>query len=601
MQPVSAPDHDRVVATLQSSNMLAEVSGDELRAVAGEFRHMRADAGELLLRQGATSEGFGFVIDGQVAVRIGGREHTRLARGEAFGEISALLGEPVSGDLVALGPVDYIWLERERVRDFLIRHPELCFGMLQGEARRLLNPGRWYSSVVTRAPVSDWAPDSWRTRPVTQQPEWPNATALELALAELRELPPLVFGGEAATLQRDLGEVAAGRAFLLHAGDCAESFADLSTAAVHNRLRVILQMAIVLAYGSGSHIVKVARMAGQFAKPRSASEEIVDGVELPVYRGDMINSVEADPASRVADPQRMLTAYHHAAAKLNLIRSLSTGGFGGLHQVHAWNRDFVAASPVGRRYAAIASEIERALRFVEASRIASDRARMERVDVFTSHEALLLCYEQALTRRDELTGDWIDTSAHMLWVGERTRALDAAHIEFMSGIGNPVGCKLGPTATAAEALELCERLNRDRVPGKLTLIARMGAQRVADALPPLLAAVRDAGHPVVWACDPMHANTVKTASGRKTRRFEDVLAEVGTFFAACASEAVWPGGLHIELTGDDVTECLGGGEDLREEDLDLRYATTCDPRLNARQSLDLAFRVAEMLSARATS
>ena len=601
MQPVSAPDIDRVVATLQSSNMLAEVSGDELRAVAGEFRHLHADTGDLLLRQGTTSEGLGFVIDGQAALRIGGREHTRLARGEAFGEISALLGEPVSGDLVALGPVDYIWLDREHVRDFLTRHPELCFAMLQGEARRLLNPGRWYSSVVSHTAASDWAPGSWRTRPVRQQPEWPNATALELALAELRVLPPLVFGGEAATLQRDLGEVAAGRAFLLHAGDCAESFADLSTAAVHNRLRVILQMAIVLAYGSGSHIVKVARMAGQFAKPRSASEEIVDGVELPVYRGDMINSIEADPASRVADPQRMLTAYHHAAAKLNLIRSLSTGGFGGLNQVHAWNRDFVAASPVGRRYAAIASEIERALRFVEASRIGSDRASMERVDVYTSHEALLLCYEQALTRRDELTDDWIDTSAHMLWVGERTRALDSAHIEFLSGISNPVACKLGPTATAAEAVELCERLNCDRVPGKLTLIARMGAQRVADALPPLLAAVRDAGHPVVWACDPMHANTVQTASGRKTRRFEDVLAEVGTFFAACASEAVWPGGLHIELTGDDVTECLGGGEDLREEDLDLRYATTCDPRLNARQSLDLAFRVAEMLSARGTS
>ena len=294
----------------------------------------------------------------------------------------------------------------------------------------------------------------------------------------------------------------------------------------------------------------------------------------------------------------MLTAYHHAAAKLNLIRSLSTGGFGGPDQVHAWNRDFVASSPVGRRYAAIASEIERALRFVSASRIGNDRASMERVDVFTSHEALLLCYEEALTRRDEQSDDWLDTSAHMLWIGERTRALDSAHIEFLSGVTNPVGCKLGPKATAAEAVELCERLNRDRVPGKLTLITRMGAQRVADALPPLLAAVRDAGHPVIWACDPMHANTITAASGRKTRRFDDVLAEVGTFFAACASEAVWPGGLHIELTGDDVTECLGGGEDLTEADLDLRYATTCDPRLNARQSLDLAFRVAEMLSAR---
>ena len=598
MQLIGTPDLDHVVATLQSSKMLAEVSGEELRAVAEEFSHRRAEAGELLLRQGAASEGLGFVIDGQVALRIGGLEQTRLARGEAFGEIGALLGLPVSGDIVALGPVSYIWLERERVRGFLIGHPELCYGLLQGEARRLRDPGRWYSSVATRTPEPGWAPDSWRPRPVVQQPEWPNAAALELALAELRELPPLVFGGETRTLLGELGEVAAGRAFLLQAGDCAESFADLTTAAVHNRLRVILQMAIVLTYGSGSHIVKVARMAGQFAKPRSASVEIVDGVELPVYRGDMVNGIQPDPAIRVANPQRMLTAYHHAAAKLNLIRSLSTGGFGGLHQVHEWNRDFVAASPVGVRYAAMASEIERALQFVEASRIGTDRASVDRVDVFTSHEALLLCYEEALTRRNELTDGWIDTSAHMLWVGERTRALDSAHIEFLSGIDNPVGCKLGPTASAAEALELCERLNRDRVPGKLTLIMRMGAQRVAQALPPLLAAVRDAGHPVVWACDPMHANTVTTASGRKTRRFEDVLTEVGTFFAACASEAVWPGGLHIELTGDDVTECLGGGEDLREEDLDLRYATTCDPRLNARQSLDLAFRVAEMLSAR---
>ena len=598
MHPIQTPDLDHVVSTLQSSKMLADVSGEELRAVAGEFRHLRADAGELLLAQGTTSEGFGFVIDGQVALLIGGVERTRLARGEAFGEISALLGEPVSGDLVALGPVGYIWLERERVRDFLVGHPELCYGMLKGEARRLLDPGRWYSSVSTRTPEPDWAPGSWRARPVVQQPDWPNATALELALAELRELPPLVFGGETRTLLGELGEVAAGRAFLLQAGDCAESFADLTTAAVHNRLRVILQMAIVLTYGSGSHIVKVARMAGQFAKPRSASVEIVDGVELPVYRGDMVNGVQPDPALRVPDPQRMLTAYHHAAAKLNLIRSLSTGGFGGLHQVHAWNRDFVAASPVGVRYAAIASEIERALKFIEASRIGTDRASVDRVDVFTSHEALLLCYEEALTRRNELTGDWLDSSAHMLWIGERTRALDSAHIEFLSGVDNPVGCKLGPTATAADAVALCERLNRDRVPGKLTLITRMGAARVAEALPPVLAAVRDAGHPVVWACDPMHANTVSTASGRKTRRFEDVLTEVGTFFAACASEAVWPGGLHIELTGDDVTECLGGGEDLTEADLDLRYATTCDPRLNARQSLDLAFRVAEMLSAR---
>ena len=342
-----------------------------------------------------------------------------------------------------------------------------------------------------------------------------------------------MFGGEAARLRAELAEVAAGRAFLLQAGDCAETFADLSDARGDNRLRVLLQMGIVLTYGSGRHIVKVARMAGQFAKPRSSSTERVDGVELPVYRGDIVNDVEPVPAARVPDPRRMLTAYHHASAKLNLIRSLTTGGFGGLSQIHAWNRDFVAASPVGRRYERIAVEIDRALRFVQASRIAGPSDHADRVDVWTSHEALLLPYEEALTRRDEQTGDWYDTSAHMLWVGERTRTPDGAHVEFLSGVENPVACKLGPTATPKEALELCERLNPERVPGRLTLISRMGATRVGAVLPLLLAAVRDAGHPVVWACDPMHANTIVTSTGRKTRHFDDVLEEVRAFFAAC--------------------------------------------------------------------
>jgi len=596
MATVPALDIDRVVSALRSSNLLANVPEDELRAAAREFRAVTVESGEMLIQQGSPSKGFGFVIDGQAAIRINGREHTRLARGEMFGEISALLDIPVSGDVVAIGPVSYIFLDGERTQSFLTENPHLCYSMLRSEARRLLDPTRWYSSRAGPSTVAGWRPDSWRSHPIKQQPDWPNDVALKIALDELSQLPPLVFGGEAQALRADLGEVAAGHAFLLQAGDCAESFAELSTAAVHDRLRVILQMAIVLAYASGSHVVKVARMAGQFAKPRSASVETVDGVELPVYRGDIVNSVEPDPARRVADPRRMITAYHHSAAKLNLIRSLSTGGFGGLDQVHAWNRDFVASSPVGQRYKAIASEIERALRFVHASRIGRDEKTLSRVDVWTSHEALLLPYEEALTRRDELTDDWYDTSAHMLWIGERTRALDSAHVQFISGIGNPVGCKLGPTATAAEALELCERLNPARIPGKLTLISRMGVGRVAEVLPPLLAAVRDAGHPVVWACDPMHGNTVQMASGRKTRHFADVLAEVKAFFAACASESVWPGGLHIELTGEDVTECLGGGENLSEDDLDRRYATTCDPRLNARQSLDLAFQVADMLS-----
>ena len=320
-------DGDHVVSALRSSNLLAKLPVPELRAVASEFRLRSAGSGELLLCQGSPSEGFGFLIEGQAAVRINGHERTRLARGEVFGEISALLDEPVSGDVVALGPVRYIFLERQRIKKFLTGHPHLCYGLLQGEARRLLDPTRWYSSQAGRKRTAGWTPYRWRSHPVTQQPDWPNGIALEMALAELRGLPPLVFGGEAPTLRAELGEVAAGRAFLLQAGDCAESFAEISTAAVHDRLRVILQMAIVLTYGSGSHIVKVARMAGQFAKPRSSSVEIVDGVELPVYRGDIVNSVEPDPAHRVPD-RLMLTAYHHSAAKLNLIRSLSTGGFG---------------------------------------------------------------------------------------------------------------------------------------------------------------------------------------------------------------------------------------------------------------------------------
>ena len=592
---LTASQERSALAALRASQLLADAPEQDLQAVVTEFADVSAEGGDLLLQQGSASGGFGFLLEGQVAVRVNGAEVTRLGRGEPFGEISALLGDPTTADVVALGPVRFLMLPRERLRDFLTRHPDLCYCMLQAEARRLRNPDRWYSSTAIGTPRAHWTPGSWRSRPVAQQPDWPDATELEHALGELRGLPPLVFGGEAARLRAELAEVAAGRAFLLQAGDCAETFADLTTPAVTNRLRVLLQMGIVLTYGSGRHIVKVARMAGQFAKPRSSSTERVDGVDLPVYRGDIVNDVEPVPAARAPDPRRMLTAYQHASAKLNLIRSLTTGGFGGLSQIHAWNRDFVAASPVGRRYERIALEIDRALRFVQASRIGGPSDHADRADVWTSHEALLLPYEQALTRRDEQTGDWYDTSAHMLWVGERTRTPDGAHVEFLSGVENPVACKLGPTASPKEALELCDRLNPERIPGRLTLITRMGATHVGAVLPLLLAAVRDAGHPVVWACDPMHANTIVTSTGRKTRHFDDVLEEVRAFFAACNAESVCPGGLHVELTGDDVTECLGGGESLNEQDLDLRYATTCDPRLNGRQSLDLAFRVAELL------
>jgi 3-deoxy-7-phosphoheptulonate synthase len=446
------------------------------------------------------------------------------------------------------------------------------------------------------AMTPSWTPSTWRDFPAEQQPEWPDEAELERALKQLSVLPPLVFAGEARHLRAALAEVAEGRAFLLQAGDCAESFHEFTADAIRDKLRVILQMAVVLTYGSGVPVVKVGRIAGQFAKPRSSPTETVGGAELPSFRGHIVNDDAPTVEARVPDPRRLITAYHQSASTLNLLRAFTKGGFADLSQVHVWNQQFVATSNQGKHYEAIAAEIDRALRFMKACGIdLSGEAALQQVDFWTSHDAVLLGYEEALTRRDSLTGDWYDCSAHLLWVGERTRSLDGAHVAFLSGVHNPLGVKLGPTATPAEVLGLCERLNPDRVPGRLTLISRMGAGQVQSCLPPLLAAVRDAAHPVVWACDPMHGNTFASAGGRKTRRFEDVLAEMTGFFAAHAQEGTWPGGMHLELTGDDVTECLGGAEEIFEDQLHVRYTTTCDPRLNARQSLDLAFRVAELL------
>jgi 3-deoxy-7-phosphoheptulonate synthase len=444
--------------------------------------------------------------------------------------------------------------------------------------------------------VTEWNPTSWRERPASQQPDWPDEAALDRALKQLANLPPLVFAGEARNLTADLAEVQAGRAFLLQAGDCAESFHDFSADSIRDKLKVILQMAVVLTYGSGVPTLKVGRIAGQFAKPRSSPVEQVGGIELPSFRGHIVSDDAPTPEARVPDPDRLVTAYHQAASTLNLLRAFTKGGFADLSQVHVWNQQFVASSAEGQRYEAIAAEIDRAMRFMQACGIDLEKeAQLHQVDFYTSHDAVLLGYEEALTRRDSLTGDWYDCSAHLVWIGERTRQLDGAHIEFAAGIKNPVGVKLGASTTVAEALELCERLNPDAVPGRLTLISRMGAAKVADALPPLVEAVRDAGHPVAWVCDPMHGNTFQSPSGHKTRRFDDVLAEIGAFFSVHRSLGTWPGGVHLELTGDDVTECLGGAEEVFEDQLDLRYETTCDPRLNARQSLDLAFRVAELL------
>jgi 3-deoxy-7-phosphoheptulonate synthase len=397
-------------------------------------------------------------------------------------------------------------------------------------------------------------------------------------------------------LQAALAEVAGGRAFLLQAGDCAESFRDFSAIGIREKLKILLQMAAVLTYGATLPVVKVGRIAGQFAKARTSPTERVGELELPSFRGHMINDDGPTLEARTADPERMLHAYHQAAATLNLLRAFTKGGFADLNQVHMWNQEFVASSPEGRRYDVIAAEIERALRFMAACGIDLSRShQLHEVDVWTSHEGLVLEYEEALTRRDSLTGDWYDCSAHMLWIGERTRQADGAHVEFFTGVHNPIGCKLGPSSTPEQVLELCERLNPGRAPGRLTLITRMGADRAFELLPPLLRAVRIAEQPVAWVCDPMHANVVTTPTGRKTRHFESVMAEIEGFFAACRQERVWPGGVHLEFTGEDVTECVGGSAEVREEELDARYMTLCDPRLNARQSLDLSFRVAELM------
>jgi 3-deoxy-7-phosphoheptulonate synthase len=443
--------------------------------------------------------------------------------------------------------------------------------------------------------ASAWTPGSWRDFPAEQQPDWPDVGALEGVLKTLSGLPPLVFAGEARTLRSGLASVAAGEAFLLQAGDCAESFHDFNADSIRDKLKVILQMAIVLTYGSGVPVVKLGRIAGQFAKPRSSPFENVDGLELPSFRGHVVNDDAPSPEGRVPDPTRLLTAYHQSASTLNLLRAFTKGGFADLSQVHTWNQQFVADSPGGRQYEALAAEIDRALRFMQACGVNLGGTALHQVDFWTSHEALILGYEEAMTRRDSLTGDWYDTSAHLLWIGERTRRVDGAHVQFASGLSNPVAVKLGPSATPEEAVALCAVLDPQRTPGRLTLISRMGAGRVAETLPALLGAVREAGHPVVWACDPMHANTFTGPGGRKTRHFDHVLGEIGEFFSVCRQEDVWPGGVHVELTGDNVTECLGGADDILEEQLELRYTTTCDPRLNARQSLDLAFQVAGLL------
>jgi 3-deoxy-7-phosphoheptulonate synthase len=441
-----------------------------------------------------------------------------------------------------------------------------------------------------------WSPDAWRDHPIRQAPAYPDAAALAATEATLRGLPPLIFAGEARALRAELARAAAGQAFLLLGGDCAESFAEFHANAVRDTLKVLLQMAVVLSYAAGAPVVKLARMAGQFAKPRSSLTETVGATTLPSYFGDIINDSAFTEAARTPDPARMLRGYNQAAITLNLLRAFTQGGFADLHRVQQWNQAFVAASPQGARYAALAQRIEESLGFMTACGIDPARTpQLRSTEIYTAHDALLLPYEAALARQDSLTGDWYGCSAHLLWLGDRTRQPDHAHAVFAAGVANPLGLKCGPGLTPDALLRLLDTLDPDNAPGRMTLITRMGAATLAEQLPGLLRAVQREGRNVLWCCDPMHGNTQTLPDGRKTRPFDRILEEVRVFFAVHDAEGTWPGGVHLEMTGKDVTECLGGGQAIAEADLALRYHTQCDPRLNGTQALELAFLVAELL------
>jgi 3-deoxy-7-phosphoheptulonate synthase len=443
--------------------------------------------------------------------------------------------------------------------------------------------------------VTEQLDRTWLDLPAAQQPPWPDRDAVDAVVEQLSTLPPLVFAGECDVLTSRLADVSRGRAFLLQGGDCAETFADATADRIRNRIKTILQMAVVLTYGASMPVIKVGRVAGQFAKPRSSDVETRDGVSLPAYRGDAVNDLAFTPEARTPDPTRLLRVYNTSAATLNLIRAFTHGGFADLRQIHAWNQGFLRDSAAMARYELMARDIDRAVSFMEAC--GADPEAFRSADLYSSHEALLLDYDGPLTRIDSRTGTPYDVSAHFVWVGERTRQMDGAHVEFLSRIRNPIGVKLGPTTTADDALALIDRLDPDRVPGRLTFITRMGAGRVRDLLPSLVEKVTASGASVVWVCDPMHGNTIEAPSGHKTRRFDDVIDEVRGFFAVHRALGTIPGGVHVELTGDDVTECLGGVGEIGELDLGTRYETACDPRLNHQQSLELSFLVSEMLSA----
>jgi len=442
---------------------------------------------------------------------------------------------------------------------------------------------------------SNWTKTGWRKRTVLQQPNWPDKDRLEEVLATISTLPPLVFAGEIRDLKEQLAQASRGEAFLLQGGDCSEEFARCTAPNIRETLKVLLQMAVTLTYAGGKPVVKVGRIAGQYAKPRSADTEMVNGVELPSYRGDMANSIEPTLEARTPDPARLLQGYNMSAATLNLLRAFTKGGFGALRRVQAWNQEFVKQSPMGRSYERLAKQISQALAFMETIGIDTDTPQLKQAQFYTSHEALFLGYEEALTREDSTRGGWYDCSGHMLWIGDRTRQIDGAHIEFLRGVLNPIGMKVGPKHEIDDILAIIERLNPGNEPGRMTLIARFGARDIEKYLPPLIRAVKQEGLNVLWSCDPMHANIRKASSGHKTRSFDDILSELRCFFELHWSEGTIPGGVHFELTGDNVTECTGGARQLADAQLGDNYLTTCDPRLNAEQSLEMAFQIAEMI------
>ena len=440
-----------------------------------------------------------------------------------------------------------------------------------------------------------WSPNSWRDFPIKQQPEYKDKEALQKVLDELKNYPPLIFAGEARRLKKELAKVAKGEAFIIQGGDCAESFAAFNADTIKNLFKLILQMSVVVAYSSGKSVVKIGRLAGQFAKPRSSDYEERDGIKLPSYRGDIINDIAFDAKAREADPNRMIRAYFQAAATMNLLRAFSRGGLADLNQVHQWNLDFIKNHPIGKKYEAISCQIDKAMRFLKAAGLTSENTpQLRQTTVYTSHEALLLPYEEALTRLDSITNEWYNTSAHMLWIGDRTRDINGAHVEYFRGINNPIGCKVGPSMQPDELVELVQKLNPNNEEGKLNLIVRMGAKKIDALFPPLLEAVKEAKLNVVWTIDPMHGNVEKTQDGFKTRDFENILSEVKSFFTIHKKYGTVAGGVHLEMTGEDVTECTGSAScPITVDDLSSRYHTQCDPRLNAKQALELAFMISE--------